>query len=348
MLNKFALFICVILLSISSIAQEATNANSSEITDFAKDEKILNEKLQDALSQMLLNDRVQQNSDFIPALVEVLKKENSFDYPFDSIDNFSTLYSPDKRFRIFTWAVPLSDTLPQYKKSYKAEQFGYRYFGAIQINNPQKLQLIPLLDRSPEMFGPEELVLSNDNWYGAVYYNIVMNEHMGRTYYTLFGWDGNNNLTSTIKVADVVYFQEDKAIFGAPIFEFRRDGFYLKRNRFILEFKKRTGVTLNYNPEKEMIIYDYIEPESPEAKGNYHLYVPDGTYEGLKFEDGMWKYQEKAFTEVSSAPLQLFDEKGSDSNKTQNSSSINNNANNRKTSNNKKKKKGFFKRFKNN
>lgn len=319
MINKFSIFLTGLILSFGLLlnAQEDPKAKmkakltSEQISSFKSLENNLDSMMQISLSQEYRDDRIDQNTQFVPQLVAALKNQDSFYYPFDSIQNISSLYSPDGAFRVFTWALPLADTLPNAKNNFKKEQFGYRYYGAIQMNSEDGLKLIPLVDRSPEMFGPEELILANDYWYGAIYYNIVLNEIEGKKYYTVFGWDGNNNITSTIKLMDVISFEGDEVVFGAPIFEFRRDGFLVERNRFLLEFKKHSGVTLNYNPDKDMVIYDYIEPETPEARGNYYLYIPDGTYEGLKFEETGWRYKEKVFNEVSNSPMQLLD--GADS-----------------------------------
>ncbi len=288
---------------------EVADENAIVLTGFDADEKMLDELLGAAQSEVLLEDRVNANGKFIPQMVEVLKKPGSFRFPFKKIQNMSTLFAPDSTFKIYTWVLPLCDTLPTAKKSNMMEKYGFRYYGAIQLNTgDEKLKLIPLTDRSTEIFGMgvEEMILTNKDWFGCVYYNITMNEHNGVKYYSLFGWDGNNNLTSTIKIADVLSFDNSgNVVFGAPIFEIKREKLLVVRNRILLQFKKNSGVTLNYNPEKELIIYDFIEPESPEARGNYNLYIPDGTYEALKFEQGYWKYQQRAFDEISSSPMNV-------------------------------------------
>ena len=272
---------------------------------FKEQEQLLQSQFDTMRAAPLKGERVKENAAFIPKLVNALKEEQSFLYPFDSLDGISVLYAPDNKFRIITWFIPMADTLPEFKKSRELENYGYRYYGAIQMNNPDKLELIPLVDKSDTIFTPEERILDSDLWYGAVYYNIIKKEHNGKTIYTLFGWDGNRSETSTKKLAEALTFENGKAIFGAPIFEFFRDDFYMKRNRFILEYKKASGVTMNYNEQKDMIVYDFIEPETPEAKGNYYMYIPDGTYEGLVFDDGIWRHEKKVFKGVSEKPLQL-------------------------------------------
>lgn len=349
-----ALLFCGVLSASGSAFAQGNAASQDKSMDgstyFVEQERELNKKLQAALSEGLKADRIEANNKFVPQLVEVLKKPNSFEHPFDSLENVSVLYAPDRAFRIFTWVLPMADSLQHIKNSFKTEHFGYRYMGAIQLNNSEELELFPLIDLSNEVFSPEEVVLTNDYWFGAAYYNITMNEHDGIKYYTLFGWDGNNNLTSTIKVLDVLTFVDGKPVFGAPIFEFKRDGFVLKRNRMLLEFKKGSGVTMNYNPEQELIVYDYIEPETPEAKGNYYLYIPDGTYEGLKFVDGIWEYQDRVYTQTSDKPMQLSNDKpDGNTNASSTNGSYQSNmplidSQDTKKKRKKKKKRGFFKK----
>lgn len=299
-----------LLIALFSFFSVGVFAQPGSLTDeqssfFKEQEQELKTQFDLMRATTLKADRVKNNADFIPKLVNTLKADNSFNYPFKDLDGVSVLYAPDNKFRIITWFIPMSDTLPEKKQSLKLENFDYRYYGAIQMNNSDKLELIPLVDKSDTLFTPEERILSSEQWYGAVYYNIVMKEHNGKTIYTLFGWDGNKSLTSSKKLAEALSFENGKAVFGAPIFEFFRDDFYMKRNRFILEFKGNSGVTMNYNKEKDMIVYDFMKPETPEGRGNYYLYIPDGTYEGLVFDNGIWRHESKVFNQVSSAPLQL-------------------------------------------
>ncbi|MCB0516397.1 MAG: hypothetical protein R2798_02925 [Chitinophagales bacterium] len=310
-MKKIFGLIMLSLFFVPTWAQEVVN-NESENFDFVSEELKLNKTFQDAFYPLTEVERLQANSDFIPALVKFLKHDNSFNYPFKNLEGMSIIAPPDSSFRIFTWAVPLGDKTDQFvgvtnedktrltelpdNKIIKNDNF--KYYGAIQFNMPN-LKLIPLFDKSADIKNPEDQVLKSDNWFGALYYNITENEYRGTKYYTLFGWDGNSP-TSTIKLVDVLYFDaEQNAIFGAPIFEVYRDNINLGfKNRMLLQFKKGAGVALNYFPEREAIVYDFLAPEDEKAKGNHEFYIPDGTYEGLKFKDGVWKYQDKVFFET--------------------------------------------------
>lgn len=143
---------------------------------------------------------------FIPQLVQALKCEGSFEYPFAGVRTMSVVQPEDATFRIFTFHMELWDKT-------------YRHFGAIQLNQGE-LKLIPLIDASL-FIKPADAVdtaLTSDSWHGAIYYNVIGRKHKGQDYYFLFGLDAWD-LFSTKKVLDVLWFdKEGTAHFGAPMF----------------------------------------------------------------------------------------------------------------------------------
>ena len=222
---------------------------------------------------------------FIKTLVRALKTPDSFTYPFDSLKHISILTAPDKSFRIFSWELLLDGNE------------GYRYFGAIQINN-KKLQLFPLFDYSEHITNIEDTVTDNNKWFGVLYYNIVEKKSFGKKYYTLFGWYGNT-LKSTKKIVDVLTFKNNKPVFGAPVFELKSKDKTKTIDRFVIEYKKDAAVRLNYDKDFDKIIFDHLVPESGGSANDYTTYIPDGTYEGFKFKRGKWRYIENVFTSVN-------------------------------------------------
>ena len=57
--------------------------------------------------------------------------------------------------------------------------------------------------------------LQNNQWIGALYYQLVTIKRGKRNYYVLFGWDGNND-RSNKKIAEVLSISRGLT-FGAPI-----------------------------------------------------------------------------------------------------------------------------------
>jgi hypothetical protein len=249
--------------------------------------------------------RFHYDSVFIRTFVKALKTPYSFQYPFDSLQTISRLYAPDSSFRIFTWEI-------QRDESY------YRQEGAIQMKTKDgSLKLFPLFDASDFAAAPADSVRTNRDWIGAIYYNIVMKEFKGKKYYTLFGFD-DNDFTTTRKWLDVLTFNANgQPVFGGNFFEYKDDELKVPQpvKRFLLEYKKDARARMNYDPDMDMIVFDHLISENNEPQKKFTL-VPDGDYEGFKWQNGKWVHVEKIFNQQlqdgqAPRPKPLFDEKGS-------------------------------------
>jgi len=233
------------------------------------------------LSYVVVNDSLPENRfaacrKLIPTLVKALQFPNSFRYPFERLRAISILYPRDSSFRIFTWQLMVNPG-------------EYRYYGAIQMNSPE-LQLFPLIDRSFEVDNPEQAVLPHDRWYGALYYNIKSFESPQGPMHLLFGYDGNS-LFERRKLVDVLHFREGKPFFGAPVF-LNPDGAPRTRNRILLEYAAEATIRLNYDPALDLLIFDHLIPLATEHGPSF---VPDGSYEAYRLQDGLWHYIPKVF-----------------------------------------------------
>ena len=216
---------------------------------------------------------------FIPKLVEALKTKNSFQYPFDRVKTVSIQYAPDSTFRIFTWQLYVDTS-------------DYRYYGAIQMNTPD-LKLFPLVDRSFNLKSDlEQALLTPEEWYGALYYNIKEVKGPQGKYYLLFGYDGFSFFHKR-KLIDVLTFQQDgKPRFGAPVFVHEKKGRpTMTKNRVMLEYSSEVSVKLNYDEAMEMIVFDHlITMGGVYGQGNSNF--PDGSYEAYELKGGLWKHKE--------------------------------------------------------
>ncbi|MBS1751303.1 MAG: hypothetical protein JST63_15495 [Bacteroidetes bacterium] len=229
-------------------------------------------------------DRFRSDSIFTKMLVRALKEPHSFYYPFDSLQTISRLYAPDSSFRIFTWQVVKDENT-------------FRRHGAIQINTKDgSLQLYPLLDKTPLLTNTDHITTTNMNWVGAIYYRILENNYNGKKYYTLFGYD-ENNIRSTKKRIEVLHFDEQgRPVFGGPFFSFAKDQVPKPvQTRFTIEYKKEGNASIRYDDEMKMIIYDHLISENNQPEKKY-TYIPDGDYEGFKWENGKWLHVDKVFT----------------------------------------------------
>ncbi|WP_343524769.1 hypothetical protein [Pedobacter sp.] len=223
------------------------------------------------------NEKLEINGKFVKLLVEALKTPHSFAYPFDSLKNVSVIKSPDKAFRTLTWYVQL-------------ENGSYRYYGAIQMNTQNgPLKLYPLIDQTENMNDPNAIT-GNQKWFGARYYEIIPVTSGNRLpYYVLLGWKGNTQAT-TKKVIEILSFDKDNAVFGAPVF----DGKELKgKNRVIFEYAKSNAMMLKTDVKAGMIVFDHLASFDPEVKDKFEFYGSDGTFDGFKIIGGKLKLQEE-------------------------------------------------------
>jgi len=251
---------------------------------FAQSKSVIQlEKYQDTLKNLtheLINNSSQEeryNASYkmVKTLVRALKIQGSYSFGFDSLKAISIQKSPDNKFKIFTWHVMNNDG-------------SYRYYGAIQMNSPQALKLYPLIDRSPLIKRPQDTVLNNDVWYGCQYYRIIpVTSNARQPYYLLLGWKGNT-IKSTKKVIETLYFKNNKAYFGLPVFEGDKD--FSGKNRIVFEYSRQASMLLNYNSQEGLVVFDHLSPPDPKLKNKPELFGPDLSYDGFKLMNGKWKY----------------------------------------------------------
>jgi hypothetical protein len=264
------------------------NANAQIFSKIAKKDF---EKREDSLKKFAYNivfaeesnDRFRSDSTFIKMLVRALKQNNSFYYPFDSLQTISRLYAPDSSFRIFTWQL-------------KKDEYVYMQHGAIQMRTADgSLKLFGLHDASMFSKSPVDSVRSASNWIGAIYYKMVLKIFNNKKYYTLLGFD-DYTISSTKKWMEVLTFNDNnEPVFGGPYISFKEDtGKKATQVRFNLEYKKEASVRFNYDPELDLIVYDNLvsETNEPDKKDTY---IPDGDFEGFKWKDGQWVHVDKLF-----------------------------------------------------
>jgi hypothetical protein len=269
MLKGSLLFIFSVLFLSQTFAQQGIDGSSLKQLNFYQDslQHLGNTFIHDQ------NDLVRKNANyqFIKTLVTALKTPNSFAYPFDSVKTITLIKSPDNKFRIFSWHVANDDG-------------SYRFYGAIQVNSNGPLKLYGLEDYTPLIKNPEDTVAGSRSWYGAQYYTIVpVNGTM--PYYVLLGWKGNND-KSTKKVIEALSFQNDKPVFGLPVFTANGK----TRKRVVFEYARQVSMLLKYIPLQHLIVFDNLASPDKKTKNKLETYGPDLTYNGYRLKDGRWEY----------------------------------------------------------
>jgi hypothetical protein len=220
---------------------------------------------------------------FVQTLKKALQVPTSFDYEFTRLKTVSILKPSDEAFRLFTWNLLL-------------DSGRFVYFGALQMNNSDSLVLYGLYDSSKYLKDPEFETLDHRHWVGALYYQIHDYKYKGKSYYLLFGWDGEDHKVNK-KIIDVLHFNdENRPLFGLPILEDDEDEY---KSRLILTFADRASIICRYVPEDKTIIFDHLAPVRPLLKGQYEHYYPDGTYDYMTFVKGFWQRRELLFNDKS-------------------------------------------------
>jgi hypothetical protein len=214
------------------------------------------------------------NNRFLSLLHASLSKEGAFDYPFDSLKNIGKITSEDGKVKIFTWNLPLAG---DYQK----------YFGFILYKKDKRNTLVfELSDSRKSIKDPTKEILGYQSWMGALYYSIVEQTYRGKTYYMLLGLDFNN-IFSSKKIIEVLTFgKNSEPVFGSDVFKVGDD--FL--SRIVFEFSARATMILRYISDSQTIVFDHLSPSSPDYSGNFQFYGPDFTYDGFKYDKGLWVY----------------------------------------------------------
>ena len=259
------------LFSILTISVFSQKVSKQLIAEYEDTLKVMAQTIMNGENETI---KTEANNAFISTLQEVLQFERSFNYPFDSLKTISIKTSSDSKVRIYTWLL-------------KKDNGSYQYFGFVHYKNKSKkrYEIITLNDNSENIRRPENEQLDNNNWYGALYYDIIYIKKKGRKYYTLLGWDGNNDI-STKKIIDVMYFSgREKIKFGASIFKKGK----ITTKRFIIEYNATSTISVRYEEKEKRIVFDHLIPMRKNLEGLHEYYIPDGTYNALKYTNGKWE-----------------------------------------------------------
>lgn len=281
--KKFFYFLFIFSLTTRAALAQHLSAVEKAILDLHQDS--LTHYADEIVNAPEANQRFRADSFFIRSLVRALKIPNSFSYPFDSLQTISRLYAPDSSFRLFTWQV-------------KKDEFIYLQRGAIQKRTADgSLKLIPLHDVSMFAVKPDDSIRTAANWIGAIYYRIIEKSFQGKNIYTLLGFD-SYNISSNKKWMEILTFNNNgEPVFGGPYFSFKDDSAKAAKIlpvRFHIEYSKEAGTTFNYDSTLDMIIFDHLVSQSNEPSRK-DSYVPDGDYEGFRWQNGQWLHVVKVF-----------------------------------------------------
>jgi hypothetical protein len=228
-------------------------------------------------STLLPDDRVICAERFARQLVRTLKIPYSYFFPFDSLrKTVNIIYAEDKSFRMFNWAIAPSLA-------------SKRYYGAIQMPAEQ-LKLYGLRDYTDQLEkGAADSILTGGKWFGALYYRILSRDVAGQKVYFMLGYNASSPISNK-KVLDAMMITDKGIVLGAPVFNLASENFKGRGvNRFILEYKKDVQVSMNWDAEKQVIIFDNLVSQMNDPNRKY-TFVPSGQYDGLRWDGQRWNY----------------------------------------------------------
>ncbi|MBR1851134.1 MAG: hypothetical protein IJ789_07155 [Bacteroidales bacterium] len=254
------------------------------------------------------NQRYLASEQAVQLMAEALNTEGSMSWKWNFGDKVSVLTSPDKKVRLITWPV-------------LRDNGEWECFGFIQYLNAAtgKVEFAELNDKSDELINREETIVDPSNWYGAVYQEIIQTSNDGKTYYTLLGYNGVDNITQR-KVIEPVWFKPStgKPQFGQALFRRERN-----LRRVVLEYSNSVMVNLRFEEQfvreverkrvkvkgsknryrtvevvhehkEKMIMFDEVAPQVEGMEGLYQYYVPSGEEMAYAFVGGKWELRRGA------------------------------------------------------
>lgn len=203
----------------------------------------------------------------------------NFDNSFGKIPYIGQLESPDGKLKMVCWNAAL-------------EKGDFKYFCVLRYKPSKEEVFVTVFEDSDEDWSRiNRKPIRPSKWYGALYYKILANKYKGKTYYTLLGWDGKDNITNR-KVVDVLNIQGKSVILGASMFKDEQEK---PVHRLIYEYANDVSMALNYDETEKMIVMDHLAPEDSRFVGQYQFYGPDFSYDALQFKKGEWVYLRDVF-----------------------------------------------------
>lgn len=201
----------------------------------------------------------------------ILESDSAWTATFSDVP-ISHVEPSDGAFRLFTWNVRNADG-------------SFRYEGFLLVRQKHGQVLTELRDMTDHITSPASVQLSPENWYGALYYEVIPVKRGAKTWYTLLGWKGVSDI-ETQKVVEVLSLTPTTK-FGAAAFPEGR-----KRNmRILFAYSAQGKMTLKWDPAHLSIVADHLAPTDPAFAGNPAFTAPDMTYDAYYWDKDHWEMQ---------------------------------------------------------
>lgn len=266
LVKKICLFVFLAFLGVAVSAKD--NPDLPEIDSINYYFTLIKESKSDYEKQEL-------NNYLISYLREFLLTASSFNADYNDVKNLSVLKSDDGKLRVYTWNLNFQDG-------------SFKYFGFLQYKDNKGISLNFLEDKKYKTDVSIRLYQTCNEWYGALYYEIITKKWNSYTYYTLIGWDGADFLINR-KIVEVLYFdRRNTPVFEKKIFKLNRTN----TGRLVFEYADRATMILRFNKQKDMIVMDHLAPSESKYLNMFQFYGPDFSYDAFIYRGGKWILQQ--------------------------------------------------------
>ena len=213
------------------------------------------------------------NNSIHNTIKEMSENEDSFLWTMDSVRFIGKFVSSDLQMAMYTWIVPLSDNKFLYNAVFQSAD------GDLWS-----------LKNSKNTAETTDFPVSEKDWYGALYYEIIPFKSADKEdLYLLLGW--RKFADKQQKVIDILDISSGEIVLGKPLFE-QEVSIYGKKqmvsqNRVWFEYDTRVSMFMNYNEKKKRVELDNLSPMEV-VDGQVLSYGPDFSVNAYQFKKGRW------------------------------------------------------------
>ncbi len=212
----------------------------------------------------------------VTLLKDALNQPNSWNYPFDSLrlTTIAIASNPKSPVRVFSFNTILNTGK-------------FVHHCLVQKKTKSEVQVWYLSDTSqtlPKNWQDEGL--TENEWIGALYYQMLPFKFNKQDVFILMGFDGHNK-ESNRSILETLYFEDGEIKFGFPLFrESEEDP--SPEPRAIWEYHKSAQMILRYQIDGNVIVCDQFAPAYEQVRNDRRYYVPSGDYEGYFRSGKTW------------------------------------------------------------
>jgi hypothetical protein len=266
MRNKLACLLILVLASVRLLTgQDIASSVSGDL------EKLYGRLMRNSGDSV----RIQVNDSIISIIESYVWSDTIFNHKFNNLRYLGQITSPDSLVKIVTWNLVLTGTTGRY----------YCYIVRRQSSHHPHIVYTLTSGYNRNMIRTDT-TYSDDNWYGALYYDIRPYTLNGTKHWVLLGIDfGNPYITR--KIIEILAFTADgDIVFGMKSFSSSD----VIKHREVFEYAATAAMSLRFADDLA-IVFDHLVPFSAEYSDDRQYYGPDYSNDAYFLEDGIWRFK---------------------------------------------------------